>query len=741
MPATASISNGQETDQGFRKRTLDRQSSPAHQPRQKREKYTPTACDECKKRKIKCTGDLPCRRCESNEITCIYTRSSIERSGNHGHSRRVAALEANLNMLQEQVNQLSATLKQVQGNVYTRNSAADTNVGRSVDAQGSSPATKQKPSTGRRLTEATKPHFVGHTSSAYSFHVANSTLQSMGIRADEHDSRLDSTLPSRRQSVEPPLTVEEDKPTPDALLTLNLGEIYRTLEVYREELDPIYPFINYEIIIARVPQIYEYLQRALPQTSSEKSQHDPFSIDRTDGNIIKLMVASALVLESGGQSMLGQELVDNVEAPLTNSVRKVEIGLRELQILTMTSIYYFHSDDEVLAWRTIGLAARIALEIGLHRKESLESNFPDAHAQHWALRLFWCIYVLDRRWSFGTGMPFALQDSDIDPELPQLNGSVPYLECMVAYGKLCSKVWSAVAGFGAKGIDREKDNYLDFLIQKWLQSLPPDLQLIHPRQGSAADNQPSSLQRLRVFLYLRANQIRILVHRHNVLSALSIAADLNSAHLVTDIAKDTIHILAHLRESSKIYETQPNAFNYFLVSALSAIFLAVCHAPAEFSHTCRTEFHIALSLLKGFSSKSYSSMRLWKSVRGLRHIAPKLGLSPAAEARKSPMPESGIATVGFTDVQPHVASPCLLPIAGNNTSAMWIPEDSENPGTGSVGSMSVPDMFQMSHDLTNMFEAFGNGGSQLPEAQYEFYNAGLPLQDNGEISRLFEGLL
>lgn len=313
---------------------------------------------------------------------------------------------------------------------------------------------------------------------------------------------------------------------------------------------------------------------------------------------------------------------------------------------------------------------------------------------------------------------------------------------MVAYGKICSKVWSAVAGFGTQGIDRERDNYLDFLIQKWVQSLPPDLQLIHPHEGPAADNQPSSLQRLRVLLYLRANQIRILVHRHNVLSATSIAANLTSARLVTDIAKDTIHVLAHLRESSTIYETQQNAFNYFLISALAAIFLAVCHAPAEFSNPCRAEFHSALALLKGFSSKSYSSMRLWKSIRGLRQIAPKLGLSPAAETRDSAVPDLGPATVALTEVQTPIASLLLMPIAGNDTSAMWIPEDPENPGTiGSVGSMSVPDMFQMSHDLTNLFEAFGSGGSRLPQAPYEFHNAGLSLQDNGEISRLFEGLL
>jgi hypothetical protein len=60
----------------------------------------------------------------------------------------------------------------------------------------------------------------------------------------------------------------------------------------------------------------------------------------------------------------------------------------------------------------------MALEMGLHRKESLVQSFPDPESQTWPIRLFWCIFVLDRRWSFGTGMPFALQDADVDPELP-----------------------------------------------------------------------------------------------------------------------------------------------------------------------------------------------------------------------------------------------------------------------------------------------------------------------------------
>ncbi|KAM0363160.1 hypothetical protein ACHAPK_002459 [Fusarium culmorum] len=55
----------------------------------------------------------------------------------------------------------------------------------------------------------------------------------------------------------------------------------------------------------------------------------------------------------------------------------------------MLSIYYFHSGEELLAWRTIGIAAREALEMGLHRKRSLLDNFKDTDSRRLATRVFW----------------------------------------------------------------------------------------------------------------------------------------------------------------------------------------------------------------------------------------------------------------------------------------------------------------------------------------------------------------
>ena len=69
----------------------------------------------------------------------------------------------------------------------------------------------------------------------------------------------------------------------------------------------------------------------------------------------------------------------------------------------------------------------MALEMGLHRRETLVSRFHDQEERLSVNKLFWCIYVLDRRWSFGVGMPFALHDLDIDPDLPEPVSSPNYI--------------------------------------------------------------------------------------------------------------------------------------------------------------------------------------------------------------------------------------------------------------------------------------------------------------------------
>jgi Fungal specific transcription factor domain len=57
----------------------------------------------------------------------------------------------------------------------------------------------------------------------------------------------------------------------------------------------------------------------------------------------------------------------------------------------------------------------MCFELGWHQFETLQLQ-SISHAEKYRIScLFWSIYVLDRRWSFGTGLPFVIQEDDMDP--------------------------------------------------------------------------------------------------------------------------------------------------------------------------------------------------------------------------------------------------------------------------------------------------------------------------------------
>jgi len=81
-----------------------------------------------------------------------------------------------------------------------------------------------------------------------------------------------------------------------------------------------------------------------------------------------------------------------------------------------------------------------------------------------------------------------------------------------------------------------------------------------------------------------------------------------------------------MNQTTDLYRTQQVMFNYFLVSALAVLFLAVCHAPAQFVENCKEEFYMALELVRGLSANSYVSKRLWRTVGMLKEVGPRIGL-------------------------------------------------------------------------------------------------------------------
>lgn len=296
---------------------------------------------------------------------------------------------------------------------------------------------------------------------------------------------------------------------------------------------------------------------------------------------------------------------------------------------------------------------------------------------------------------------------------------------MILYSRISSKVWRSVTNFEISDSEVKKDNigYLDYQTLQWQNSIPDSLRF-YPSMNLTERSAPNRGQRrLQVLLYLRANQMRILIYRPVLHSATSIMENKGYAQAVVEVAKDSIMVLTRLNQTTDIYRTQQMCFNYFLVSALAVLFLAVAHAPVEFNRQVRDEFYMALELVRGFSTKSYISKRLWKTIQGLKEVGPKLGLvsRPAYPDTTDPHSSAAVAMAGLAE---HPVDE--LAVFSTNQEPILL---GSSPTCGQ----------QMSHELTSLFEAAGGYGSMMASGQ-GLDGANGFIGPQGELSQAVEGL-
>ena len=104
---------------------------------------------------------------------------------------------------------------------------------------------------------------------------------------------------------------------------------------------------------------------------------------------------------------------------------------------------------------------------------------------------------------------------------------------------------------------------------------------------------------------------------------------------------------------------------------------------------------MALDLVRGFSKGSWISKRLWKTIRILKEVGPKLGLRSREED-----PQGG--NKGEMDPN-RSAAVAMAGLAGHNVDEMALyPSNSWSAATGASSSPEG-----MVNDLTSLFEAAG----------------------------------
>ncbi|KAJ5965251.1 Copper amine oxidase N2/N3-terminal [Penicillium waksmanii] len=530
---------------------------------------------------------------------------------------RFRAVDLELDTLREEMRTLSARLKEVE----SANSVAS-----------SRPTVSAAPTSLQRILNPPKsPSYVGPTSAEFGLdHQDDPLLYALddrdNIHADNFQGNQDSRPASPVAQISTGSTPTENSTSQHSLHDLGLEETLRLVQVYEDTVGIMYPCVDLASLRTYVVEYYHSQTSAFNKSSARRlSRRDEDWFHARDIQVLNIVLATALLVESHGQSERAAQLADSVEDRFASRLKVAQVDMKECLILTLLSLFHSYRDDEVIAWRLTGMAARGSMELGLHRQETWKKTggvFPGALEWIWASRLFWCIYVLDRKWSFGTGLPFAIQDSDMDTNLPEPGHSTPYLTCLISYARLGTKIWGLIVGWSNRSREATSEGcaFLDAQVQQWVHSIPRELRFDPSWRSPAGPVHTDRTRMLQVLLALQANQLRILVYRQNLLSGDRILDDIPGALIAVETAKSTIHMLDYYSRVSNVYFQRPEPFNYFLISALAALFLAVLHAPARFSQLCRPEFYTAVGMVRRSATRAKTSRRLQKIIRSLKRI-------------------------------------------------------------------------------------------------------------------------
>ncbi|KNB05016.1 hypothetical protein FOXG_07387 [Fusarium oxysporum f. sp. lycopersici 4287] len=410
-----------------------------------------------------------------------------------------------------------------------------------------------------------------------------------------------------------------------ALEALDQSFWCRILAIYEEEVGMMYPFLDidqlsHEIIDGKTRSGFD-----CPPSSSLYSEGV--------GNIAFLVLAIVSSFEGSKAVEIASPVVEEAFVSTIPKIHLQSPDLGDLTLLASACIFFFLNDREKEAWRTIGTIVRLVHEQSSQEEEATADKISDT--------FFWSLYTLDRRWSFGTGLPFAVQDSEINrPSLPMNDSSysLAYLKEMVSFCGIASDVRSFFFGTLAPRLQDSgsTQDYLQFRVIQWQQNLPRRLQF------RGIDDK----------FNMRTIILRKAASRfgsHNI--------DTSNFQVMIQVARDSIQVLARLAKETDIYHAQHKTFNHFLETALSSLLLAACYASPDQSKSCLPDVITATQLIHRLARESLITRRLRDKLQTIRKATDELRTQRYTEngASFGPVPDTGTMRVNQGSGFPEAA--------------------------------------------------------------------------------------
>ncbi|KIM92628.1 hypothetical protein OIDMADRAFT_185085 [Oidiodendron maius Zn] len=610
-------------------------------PRKRREAYVQNACSTCKRRKTRCNGQTPCQLCTRRSTECSYTGEGVRTTREHGSTQQtvghltevVSRLQNALDeLLEKRSNDSKAAPDQ------RRNSPSEGRA-ESSETLRTTPLELEDVSDETRRSPTNEPlplsRLSGPSSSQFGFRAAMTLLQSTSRDTTVAGADLDT---AKSLIANGEFTMQRNFSTPQELLWhVGYTKAVHLVDIYQDVIGQLYP-------IANLDQIRHILLTLIGDEREPLAE----SLNASEMNVTVLVLAIALLNEGLEEECLAEDFVASVQDSVRSVVFANDPCIDDLVALLLLAMYHFLRDVLRLASRTVAMAARLALEFGLNRREIIKTTISGKESQERAETVVWSIFVLDRVFSFPAGLPPHFSDDIIDLPKP---ANLPYLRAMIPYVSFGYQIWKDVwdrQGRVAK-FDPDSAERLDARLMSWQASLPIDIRTAQcqcgnsrlseeDRTGSTAGNY------IRTLLRLRTNQLRIMVRRPLLCAPDGFVTYKEHVNQLLSAAIDSVRLLGDLNSLGDEYCRLQVIFHHFLCSALSAFMLILAHQSqlkstselSSFSEPVNTDISITtvategistvFSLIHSYSTRKSSARRLRSKLRPYHRVLLKRGL-------------------------------------------------------------------------------------------------------------------
>lgn len=216
---------------------------------------------------------------------------------------------------------------------------------RELESGSGSPAVSSKPSSNahaapgglhRILNPPQSPSYVGPTSAEFGLGRQRGPLHEHG-----HDAE---TVGDEEQEGTPLYSVTETPApsdpaaisvTEDPLRVLGLEETLRLVQVYEDTVGIMYPCVDLASLRTYVVEYYHSNTSHSYRATNPVPESDQDWFHARDIQVLKILLATALLVESHGQSERAAQLADSVEDRFASRLKIAQVDMKETLILTL----------------------------------------------------------------------------------------------------------------------------------------------------------------------------------------------------------------------------------------------------------------------------------------------------------------------------------------------------------------------------------------------------------------------